>query len=133
MDALIKMLMDHLGVVPLIIIVLIGLWFVLRELRRNQGALEKSLTDYQEKLTLIMDAMKKEFQADLDRLQKHGDASDEKHAKELEKLEQRLLDLETSCMSKEDVYRMVGGWRHDIDRLSQSIDRIADKLYERTK
>ena len=54
---------------------------------------------------------------------------DEKHAQSLEKLTNRVEILKHNIMSKDDIYKLIGGWRHDLDRLNRGIERLSEKIY----
>lgn len=133
MDGFIGAVFRQLEGVPMVIVIAIGMWFFLKELKKNQEGLSQKFHEHEQRISSTVQLMKEEFHQELTRLKEHSDAIDEKHAQMLHDLHKRILSIETGHMNKEDIYRMMGGWRSDVDRLSQSIERLGDRLYVRNK
>ncbi len=88
------------------------------------GLLSSKLTDYG---TLILSIVVLVITAN--RLQKQVEHLESK----IEKLEERIEQITTDFITKEQHYQDVSGWRGEIRKLEDRMERIMDKLLEIVK
>ncbi len=115
---------NSIGTPALILLVLVILFFMIKETRadiaRMNASFKNSQDEVKEKISLFRDELKAEI-ADLRRQQEKKDkAQDDMIAQ----VADRLLNVEQTYAKKMDIQEAVGGWRMEINKLGDRIDLL---------
>ena len=97
---------NSLGTVPLLILILVIFILLFKEVKKENQALSRSFDKHKE----YVDAAIKEYKETTD--------------KQIEKMEERLRSVETEYAEKTYIQEQMSGWRTEIRRIDEKLDRV---------
>ncbi len=104
-------LITTLGISGTLIVMGVIAFFVIREVKKSNEAIEKKL----------------------DELKAHSDAKDKELSEKLEKAEKDIKFLEKDTVTKEMLYRETEGWRSEMQLVRAEISKLPLEILKLTK
>ncbi len=104
---------NSFGTVPLLILIVVIFILLFKEVKKENQALSRSFDKHKE----YVDAAIKEYKETTDR-------QIEVQNKQLEKMEERLRSVETDYAEKTYIQEQMSGWRTEIRRIDEKLDRV---------
>ncbi len=105
MDNTVLDIIAQIGTIPTLIMLILVVWFLLREIKKEVQGLR---SDFDQKTA--------ELKRDIQDLKEHSDDQDRKIMDELSSLDHRVSCVEKDCVTREEHYRDIGGWREEVRR-----------------
>ena len=97
METIVAKLLGEYGMVPMVALIIIILWFFLREIKKEVGGVKGSV-----------DEMKTDLLKQIEELEQKSDAGDEKIACRLQEIELDMKYIEREYVRREDHYKDPG-------------------------
>lgn len=113
---------NSIGTPALILLVLVILFFMIKEIKQENSRLTTKFDESQEMLNEKISAFKDEMKRSMAEQQARQDKRDAKQDEASEQLALRLRDVESNYAKKIDVQEAVGGWRTELKTLGDRID-----------
>lgn len=103
MDKAVLTIISQFGIIPTIIILIMVVWFLLREIKKEVRTITDSYS-----------SLRYEISQKLDELKEHSDERDRETAELVEQIRRRLESVEREYVTREDHYQALGGWREEM-------------------
>lgn len=110
-------LLGEFGIIPVMILLIMIVWFLLREVKKEVGGVNHSVKGLKSDISNV----KGDLLERLNDLKARSDEKDEALQRKIEDFERRIYSMEKDLVSKEEMYRLVSGWRSEITSLNDLI------------
>ncbi len=109
MEVVIDLVLTHmiasLDSISMLGVGIIGIWIVVREIRKNQERLRSRFEEHERTIARSFESMKDEFRRELEDMKAQSKTIETKHARALERLNKRVLSIEIRHASeKSDMF-----------------------------
>ena len=119
METLFVSLFKEYGVLPTLLILIVILWFLVREIKNEFKTINSSLKSE-------INSLKSE----LEKFKKTSDERDDKLTEMINMLRDRIASIEKEYVSRNDHYRDLGGWRMEVKEIRDLILTYMEKNNE---
>ncbi len=117
MESILSNLLGQFGMIPVLLLLVAIVWFLLREIKKEVSGLTASIK-----------TMKEDIAKKLDAYQARSDEMDEKLEGLISGVTERVACVEREYVTKEDMYKDLGGWREESRETNQRIDAMSVNL-----
>lgn len=115
---------NSIGTAPLILLVLVILFFMIKETRAGQARMEESFKDSEDELKKKISLFRDELRAEIADIRAQQEKKDKAQDEMIAQVADRLLNVEQNYAKKMDIQEAVGGWRMEINKLGERIDLL---------
>lgn len=116
MDRAVLSIINQFGIIPTLIILIMMVWFLLREIKKEVRRLTES-----------NEVTRRDFLQKIEELKAHSDVHDREIAESVDGLEDRVTGIEREYLTREDHYKDMGGWREELREMRRTLDRFMMK------
>lgn len=116
MDRAFLSLINQFGIIPTLILLIMVVWFLLREIKKEV----RTITDSNE-------SIKRDLTERIEELKTHSDEHDKEIAESVEHIRNRIGSIEREYVTREDHYKDMGGWREELREMRRTLDRFMMK------
>lgn len=106
-------IIGRFGIAPLVTLLLIILIMIFKEIKKETGNIKGSIL-----------SLRASFEKEIEALEKRQNESEVKQDKIIDSLERRIREIEASKTDIAYVQEAVSGWRSEIGKISDRIDRL---------
>ena len=123
MESIFLKLIGDFGIIPVMIGLIMVVWFLLREIKKEVGGVGSSVKGIKGDLEQVrLDLISR-----IQELKERSDEKDSELRRAMDEIEKRMLALEKDSVSKEQMYRLISGWRAEITNLNSLILDFGEK------
>lgn len=115
---------NSIGTPALILLVLVILFFMIKENREENKRMAKRFDESQKSVNDKIQQFRDEIKREVENNKKLQNERDKKQDDLIEKMDSRLAGVERDYAKKIDIQEAVGGWRTELSKLGSRIDML---------
>lgn len=113
---------NSIGTPALILLVLVILFFMIKEIKRDNRELNSKFNEQQAAVSKSIAGYKEEMRRQIEELRNQQEIRNDKQDDLIKELNNRINEVEKDYAKKIDIQEAVGGWRTEISNLGARID-----------